>query len=941
MRILSLLTIVACTLGTVAYGQTTLINATFEEGMDGAAMANGATNPWVRGTAAALSGNFGLYISNNGGTSNAYSTGTAQVCHAFWTVDFPADQPSILLTFNWRAVGETGYDFMRVYAATSDPVSGLFPSGATNLGEFRGQSSWQAATIALSPAYAGQTSIRIIFTWRNDASLGGQPPAAIDNVQLTAQVAPVGASCNDPIPIASFPYTYTGNTANLLNFYGSQSCSSNYGGGNDAVFRLELPAPGTATITVQNLSQTGYIGWFLKSETGCTNTSASLDCAVSGSGNTASKSYVFPPGVYYIVVDYYASPLHSEFKLDVVFNELAFNDECWLPEVLIPTLDCEPRQGTVAGATASSGVPACTGTPNNDVWYEFTATNNAHDVVVAGSSGFDAVVQAFSGACGTLTSIGCRNNTGTGGTETLRVTGLTVGQAYRLRVYHFATAAPATPDFSICVKTAAPDNDRCDRAPWLTPSATCSNVSGTVAYATASAEASVCFGNPNDDVWYRFVASATGHTVTVTGHTGFDPVVQAYSGTCGNFVSVGCIDATGTGGNETLTLTGLTIGETYYIRLFHYYENTPVTGTFSICVRATSTISTCDNPYVVNSFPFTGSGNTSGTGNNYGSQSCATSYGGGNDAVYLLNIPAAGRYNVTVTNTSGSAGWIGWFLKDETGCANTGSSLVCATSSSGSSATGYFNACGPGVYYLVIDYFPSPISSAYSLSVTPVDLVEGASCCRPRQRTAPFNETGTTCGADNNYGLQCGTDYGAGQDYIYRINIPTPGEYNFTLHNTSGTGNVIAALKTECDGACLANFVSGVNNTAQGTYNFAAPGAYLLVLDSKPGPNCYNFNLIVQGGQAQDLFVWPGDANHDGVVDSDDFFLAAAGYGLGGVARQQPGSAWQAYLAENLWPGQIAYKQGHVNHLYLDANGDGSVNLFDVALTVLHRGRTW
>jgi hypothetical protein len=68
-----------------------------------------------------------------------------------------------------------------------------------------------------------------------------------------------------------------------------------------------------------------------------------------------------------------------------------------------------------------------------------------------------------------------------------------------------------------------------------------------------------------------------------------DAVFQVYSGTCSGLTSLACIDNTLGSSSETTTVTSLTIGSTYYVRV-HSYGNGTGQGTFSIC--ATSPCST-------------------------------------------------------------------------------------------------------------------------------------------------------------------------------------------------------------------------------------------------------------------------------------------------------------------------------------------------------------
>ena len=131
----------------------------------------------------------------------------------------------------------------------------------------------------------------------------------------------------------------------------------------------------------------------------------------------------------------------------------------------------------------------------------------------------------------------------------------------------------------------APANDDCTSATTLTSGTSCAPITGTTTGATQSMAPITCggyTGTSDDDVWYKFVATSTSHTVTVAGIGSFDAVVDVRSGTCANSTNIGCADATTNGGTETATLTGLTVGSTYYVRVYTY--DAGVSGNFTICV---------------------------------------------------------------------------------------------------------------------------------------------------------------------------------------------------------------------------------------------------------------------------------------------------------------------------------------------------------------------
>jgi len=161
----------------------------FEAGMGGWILANGSqTNSWARGTATAHSGGYSLYVSNDGGTSNAYTLTSASVAHAYCNVSFPAGTESWKLRFAWKGQGEgttTLYDYLRVYLAedTVLPAAGTELSSGQLGTSYNLVADWQEVTLDIPAGVNGQNR-RLVFSWRNDSSLGTLPPAAIDDIRI-------------------------------------------------------------------------------------------------------------------------------------------------------------------------------------------------------------------------------------------------------------------------------------------------------------------------------------------------------------------------------------------------------------------------------------------------------------------------------------------------------------------------------------------------------------------------------------------------------------------------------------------------------------------------------------------------------------------------------------------------------------------------------------
>ena len=176
---------------------------------------NDTTNIWGIGGAESNS-IFGvdngksIYISNDGFTTATYDINTSQVSHFYKEFDIPIGN-EVILSFDWKcwaedAAGATNYDYGTVVIDDSIPVSGVESStvlstldslnrptgngriGAiTNSGKFNlvyggANNNWKSEQIELTN-YGGQTK-KIIFTWKNDGSVGNDVPFVIDNIYL-------------------------------------------------------------------------------------------------------------------------------------------------------------------------------------------------------------------------------------------------------------------------------------------------------------------------------------------------------------------------------------------------------------------------------------------------------------------------------------------------------------------------------------------------------------------------------------------------------------------------------------------------------------------------------------------------------------------------------------------------------------------------------------
>jgi len=343
----------------------------------------------------------------------------------------------------------------------------------------------------------------------------------------------------------------------------------------------------TATITINNFGTAlvgGFIPYLQIFSGGCAGLT-SLNCVQAASGTasiTQTGLITNTPTVYYVRV--YTTTQGTggptskwDFSICLVSSP---NDECGSAVILTSATSCSNTAGTLVNSTATTGLPAgCeTGGTHNDVWYKFVAASTTHTVGITGqgTNFTNPEVQLYSGACGSLASLAC-------GTTTLTSSALSIGATYYVRVSNIGSSPASNGGFNICVTHPhpPPSNNDCTNAATLSSALTCVNTGGTLVNATASIglPAGCETGGTHNDVWYKFVAASTTHTVSITGQgTNFtNPEVQLYSGTCVSLTSLTC-------GITSLTSTTLNIGSTYYVRVSNIGSSPTINGSFNICV---------------------------------------------------------------------------------------------------------------------------------------------------------------------------------------------------------------------------------------------------------------------------------------------------------------------------------------------------------------------
>jgi len=308
---------------------------------------------------------------------------------------------------------------------------------------------------------------------------------------------------------------------------------------------------------------------------------ASLTSVACASGTSLNVTTLTPGTTYYVRIytDPSTNSASNTFNICVT-HAAPSNNDCAGALSITSNTTCVNTAGSLNLATANGATALgcfAAGT-YYDVWYSFVAASTSETVTLSslGANLTATRLQIYTSACAAIGSPVCGNTS-------ITQTGLTVGTTYKIRVSNLGTdptGAGTVANFNICV-THTSTYDECDGAITLTSSTSCSPTAGALTGATISAGTPACSPNnihaSSNDVWYKFVAQSPTPTIDVTEVSGWgsgsNPRVQIISA-CGGS-SLGC-------GDVPYTASGLTIGNTYLVRVGS--DKATTVATFTICI---------------------------------------------------------------------------------------------------------------------------------------------------------------------------------------------------------------------------------------------------------------------------------------------------------------------------------------------------------------------
>ncbi len=298
--------------------------------------------------------------------------------------------------------------------------------------------TWNVANTNVSPVSCATVNIRLStdggFTYPTVLLAGtpndGTQAITVPNLSTSTARVMVEAADNYFFDISDANFTIAANTAacnpvtnlsvgSITATSASVSFTASAGASNYVV--TTSPATTTYTVTASPVSLTGLTAGTTYTVNVTTNCSGGTPTTASTTFSTTS-----------------ARPA---------------NDECAGALTLVSNTSCTNTSGTTNGATQSQVAVTCNGYASytaNDLWYSFVATGRSHKVTATGT--FDGVLEGFSGSCGALSSMSCADSTGDGGTETLRLSGLTPNTRYYVRYFPYTGSTTRVDGtFTICV----------------------------------------------------------------------------------------------------------------------------------------------------------------------------------------------------------------------------------------------------------------------------------------------------------------------------------------------------------------------------------------------------------------------------------------------------------------------------------------------------------
>lgn len=716
---------------------------------------NSLENKWVVGNAVSNGGSKSLYITKDAGISNSYNNGafSSSVSHAYRDVVVPAGTLQVNLTFDWRCEGEINNDFFRVWVVPTSFTPTIFssitasPQRVLLTGNLYGNSNFSTSSYTINAAPFAGSNMRIIFEWKNDDSDGVQPPAAIDNINLSIITCPKPTSltassvtlnsanlswinnigtanqwevivqpASQPVPsinssgilTSTTSYNVTGlNTATCYDYYVRGICGVNDVSTWAGPFTFCTTADycGGEFFTDPGGANGDYLNNLNVTTTICPNSSGDLVTVIFSSFDLVQgdflKIYNGPSTSSPLLGNYTSNVIPPSFSsthpsgcLTFVFTSNgAYQSAGWIAKVF-----CTPPQTCPKPNLVTSTVLSQTA-----VQLSWNETGTA--------SQWEIFYTPYGASPPLPGSLGITVNT-----NSYILNGLLPGKAYTYYVRSICSSTNRS-FWSEIPNTFAtlPVNDEPVNA-ILTPvnaGVKCiQSVNGTLTGGTGTSLSAVScnsqLGTIVDDVWFKFVATANAHIINVNFQSNTALInFGVYTGPFNSLVHHDCFDG------QYGTVSNLIIGQEYYIRVFSFLS-IPQFLDFTLCIGTipcAEAISFCNSngSNQVVTVPNVTNGMDSGF-----EYSPCFLYETPNASMFLIQTNQAGPINVLLTqsttpggmgNIDGDYALYGPFSSNTVGCQVVPSWAQPISCDNSASSTNFFTINAQACEYYILMVF--------------------------------------------------------------------------------------------------------------------------------------------------------------------------------------------------------------------------------------------
>ncbi len=448
------------------------------------------------------------------------------------------------------------------------------------------QSTANNASININqPSFAGQTIYIRAFGFNSAAGgsfnlcLWEAPIQPNDNCANATPIT-VGASCS--MQSGSNLFATAEPTSVAIN----PTCGF-YSGG-DVWYTFTMPASGGLRLEYSRISGIATSFAFY---TGNCGSFTEFSC-LQNTGNTAainiSRTDLAGQTIYLRAYGF-SSNQGGEYNFCVWEAPVQPNDNCANATPITVGASCSMQSGSNLFATAEPTSvainPTCGFYSGGDVWYTFTMpASGGLRLEYSRISGIATCFAFYTGTCGSFTEFSCLQNTGNTAAINISRPDL-AGQTIYLRAFGYGSNQGGTYNFCLW-EAPIPANDNCANATTLPVTPSC--VLQETDYRYATAEPTSVATNPScgfyngGDVWFTLTMPNSGQLQINRQHiSGAQAQLALYSGTCGSFTQLSCLQ-TPAGTNNTLTFNDpALIGQTLYLRVFGYSSNQG--GQFRLC----------------------------------------------------------------------------------------------------------------------------------------------------------------------------------------------------------------------------------------------------------------------------------------------------------------------------------------------------------------------